>query len=177
MSDPSRTVRSYECRNCEELRLNAGHPELITECVVCKGKPKKAQGSYVGMPAYLKLEQFGTVIREAFPEGTPFLVGSALRHHQWRDVDVRLMLPDADFARIIGPLTKPRYLNPRWNALCVAFSVYGQHLTGLPIDFQIGDTTHENTEYGGQPRSAIGVMPGVVGCVDHATGEKVTSWD
>lgn len=26
------------CRNCAELRMNAEHPELITECVVCKGR-------------------------------------------------------------------------------------------------------------------------------------------
>lgn len=49
----------------------------------------------VGMPAYLLLQEFGSQVWHAF--GTPpYLVGSALDGKQWRDVDIRLILADAD---------------------------------------------------------------------------------
>lgn len=112
----------------------------------------------VGMPAYLKLEAFGRVIREAFPEGTPYHVGSSLLGKEWRDVDVRLMLPDDVYEREFGPYIQPQYRNKRWNALCCAFSCYGSDMTGLPIDFQIQDHTNANLEYN-NPRSALGIIP------------------
>jgi len=140
--------------------------------------PPKQRGVYIGMPAYLHLCRFADVIRDAFPEGGVYLVGSALARQDWRDVDIRLMLPDAAYARIIGPLTKPRYANPRWRALCVAFAALGRDMTGLPIDFQIDQQSAANAEEAGRPRSAIasGNGPRCVGQIDHATGEKVEDW-
>ncbi len=97
----------------------------------------------VGMPAMLKLQRFGGVICDAF--GTlPYLVGSASERKDWRDVDVRLILSDADYERICGPLEHPHYLNDRWNAFCIAFASLGADMTGLPIDFQIDQQTEAN---------------------------------
>jgi hypothetical protein len=140
--------------------------------------PKESRGCYVGMPAYLHLQRFAEVVREAFPGGGVYLVGSTLYHEHWRDVDVRLMLPDDAFATIIGPLTSPRYVNPRWNAMCLAFSALGRHMTGLLIDFQIDQQTAANVEFKGKRRSAIaaGNGPRCIGQIDHATGEPVADW-
>lgn len=109
----------------------------------------------VGMPATIKLHQFGAVVRDAFGE-VPYHVGSSVKAKTgWRDVDVRLILSDEDFARIVGELTVPRCLNARWNALCLAFAALGREMTGLPVDFQIDQQTDANERYGSKPRSAL----------------------
>jgi hypothetical protein len=112
----------------------------------------------VGMPARLRLDQFGEVVREAFGH-CPYLVGSAARGKEWRDVDVRLILPDDEFEQVVGELTRPRCLNLRWNALCLAFAALGHQMTGLPIDFQIDQQTQANEEHDGL-RHALHVVDG-----------------
>ena len=112
----------------------------------------------VGMPAYMKLDAFARELRHIFPECTGvFLVGSALYSKQWRDIDIRVMLPDAEYEREFGPYPEhqPQYSSPRWNALCCALSCWGSEMTGLPIDCQIQDTTRANDE-NPKVRSALG---------------------
>lgn len=114
----------------------------------------------VGMPAHLYLHEFGSQVFSAFG-AMPFHVGSSLTQKSgWRDVDVRLILPDAEYARL--ELGKPNlpHQNGKWVALCLAFSALGTHMTGLPIDFQIQQETRANEEYPkGYPRSVLGVVP------------------
>lgn len=114
--------------------------------------------NYVGMPAGMKLEEFGSQVWAAFGD-PPFLVGSALRSKSWRDVDVRLMLADETYEAI--GLGDPNYQhhNGKWVALCLAFSALAREMTGLPVDFQIQERTKANQTYAGQPRFAIGVVP------------------
>src|SRR5436309_1503001 len=107
----------------------------------------------VGMPAWILLNQFGKVLYDAFGDW-PYLVGSATRGKQWRDVDVRLILEDAEYERMIGKLESPPMLNHRWSAFCVAFSLLGKQMTGLPIDFQIDQQTDANRKHDG-PRHAL----------------------
>lgn len=129
----------------------------MTDTDETPGEQKQRVNVGVGMPAYLHLEAFGEVLRDAFPEGTPYLVGSSLFGRDWRDVDVRLLMRDEDFERTIGPIVHPAYRNRRWNALCVAFSALGSSMTGLPIDFQIQPLTDANTRYP-RARSALGAV-------------------
>lgn len=126
------------------------------------------------MPATLKLQWFGRVVHEFFGE-YPYHVGSSLkctlgRADTWRDVDVRLILADEDFDALFGKLTRPRCLNLKWNAACLAFSALGRDMTDLPIDFQIDRQTEANEDYGKEPRSAIGILTaeGVAYAGDHA---------
>jgi hypothetical protein len=68
----------------------------------------------IGMPATLKLEWFARVIHEFFGEYA-YHVGSSLKcslgqAETWRDVDVRLILPDENFDALFGTLTEPRCL-------------------------------------------------------------------
>lgn len=112
----------------------------------------------VGSPAILFLEQFGSVVWDAFG-APPYLVGSAAKGKVWRDVDVRLMLSDAEFLAMFGkPAPLHSWTSGKWAALCMAFSVLGKQMTGLPIDFQIQDTTHANKAYAEGPRWAIGLL-------------------
>jgi hypothetical protein len=117
-------------------------------------------GKGVGMPAALKLEHFGRVLYEFFGHRA-YQVGSSLKcslgqAETWRDVDVRMILPDEEFDDLFGMPTRPRCQNLKWNAACLAFAALGRDMTDLPIDFQIDRQTEANEEYPG-PRSALGV--------------------
>lgn len=107
----------------------------------------------VGMPAWLYLNRFGRVVYEAFGEW-PYLVGSAARGKQWRDVDVRLILEDAEYERLFGDPKQPRETNPTWVAFVLAFTELGRKMTGLPIDFQIDHQSTANRIHDG-PRHAL----------------------
>lgn len=110
----------------------------------------------VGMPAALFLDEFGKQVWNAF--GTPaYLVGSALQGKKWRDVDVRLILPDEEYKKLgLGDPKNP-HTNLKWVSLVMAYSILGKHMTGLPIDFQIQQQTRANEMYDG-PRSALIVI-------------------
>lgn len=91
------------------------------------------------------LRTWASTLREAFG-AMPYLVGSVARDEEWRDVDVRVMLDDDD------PLLADRR---RARALNVALTLWGQHVTRLPIDCQLQATTEGNTHDG--PRLPLGM--------------------
>lgn len=106
----------------------------------------------VGMPAGIWLSKFGAIVADYFGE-TPYHVGSSLASKTWRDVDVRLILSDDEFARRFGANPSAE-TNPRLAAITLAFAALGTQMTGLPIDFQIQAMSHANQRYPG-PRSAL----------------------
>ena len=91
-------------------------------------------------------------IRRAF--GTPpYLVGTAGvgSAGTYRDVDVRLMLDDEQFAAVCPT-------RERWELLCLAIGAYLRERTGLPqIDFQVQITSLANERYGDKPRNPLGM--------------------
>lgn len=101
----------------------------------------------VGMPQEIQLRQFGTFLYDAFGE-MAYHVGSSLRQKDgWRDVDVRVMLEDAEYARMeLGEPNRPQE-NARWVAVVLAWSTFGRVLTGLPIDFQLQQRSAANAEF------------------------------
>lgn len=116
----------------------------LDSCVPSGNPEKKRAG--IGMPATLYLQQFGDVIVQAFGE-YPYHVGSFLTESTWRDVDVRLMLSDEQYASWgFGDPEYPHH-NAKWCAFCAAFSELGRRMTGLPIDFQVQDTTTANIKH------------------------------
>ncbi|MCW2767631.1 MAG: hypothetical protein JWO11_3590 [Nocardioides sp.] len=106
-----------------------------------------------GMPAGIWLHKFGSVVVDYFGH-TPYQVGSSLTGKDWRDIDVRLILPDDEFTARFGEIESPE-VNPKLGAITLAFSALGAHMTGLPIDFQIQTESHANGRYGDQSRSAL----------------------
>lgn len=105
-----------------------------------------------GMPAGIWLAKFGAIITDYFGH-VAYHVGSSLERKDWRDIDVRLILPDDEFAARFG--TNLNALgNTKLAAITLAFSALGRDMTGLPIDFQIQQQTHANATYSG-PRSAL----------------------
>lgn len=106
----------------------------------------------VGQPQQMLLMQFGDFIQEAFGTWSVYWVGSSMGDDKinWRDVDVRVMLDDDEWEKMFGDLDpNSPYGHPKWRAMCIAFSNYGRHLTGLPIDFQIQTVKMANEKYPG----------------------------
>jgi hypothetical protein len=114
----------------------------------------------VGMPETLLLDEFGYLVWSAFGD-YPYHVGSSVFKKQWRDVDVRLILEDAEYERMgLGDPQYPHH-NKKWVALTLAFAALGKSMTGLSIDFQIQQQTNANTTYSqkdGCVRSALGCV-------------------
>jgi len=100
----------------------------------------------VGMPASLHLDAFGREVNDAF-DSFPMLVGSSATSTTWRDVDLRLILPDAQFDALFPKLVKPSRTNPMWSLMCAALSELGRQRTGLPVDFQIQRMSDANKRY------------------------------
>ena len=108
------------------------------------------------MPASLRLEAWARRVADAFGHH-PYQVGSSVFGREWRDVDVRLILPDDEFDALFPGDGSQDYRDPRWALLCDALSELGRVQTGLPIDFQFQRTTEANEEFTG-PRSALGLL-------------------
>lgn len=98
-----------------------------------KSEPRPIVG--VGMPEWLKLKQFGA-IASSFFDAPAYLVGSAARGKEWRDVDVRVMLEYWSYFEMFGKGIPPGS-GAKWEATCLAFAALGREMTGLPIDFQV----------------------------------------
>lgn len=90
----------------------------------------------VGMPAYLKLWEFGEQVQRVFGK-YPRLVGSSIKHKNPRDIDVRLVFSKEDEGKFFHFVWGMRRAGTAWSAMCMAFSAYGKEMTGLNIDFQI----------------------------------------
>lgn len=143
---------------------------------------KGYRGVGVGMPHLMKLNEFGSQVWNVFGRA-PLLVGTALTSKKWRDVDVRLVLPDAEYVALFdakderpGPFADSydpieNAAREHWNAdthkcgkwvgLCLAFSALGKEMTGLPIDFQIQPESTANMLHPPEenPRYRLGFTP------------------
>lgn len=97
------------------------------------------------------LDQACQVVSRAFKGGPPYLVGTAGvgGAEKYRDVDVRLMLDDDEFAAACPT-------RERWELLCLAIGSYLSERSGLPVDFQIQRTEEANERYGDKPRNSLG---------------------
>ena len=103
-------------------------------------------------PASLRLlDDWGAAVRSSFPSSFgPFHVGSSFRGGDgtWRDVDVRVILNDADY-NALAAVMKPKRLN-------LMLTLCGRQVTGLPIDCQVQAQSWANERYP-HPRSALGL--------------------
>ena len=110
---------------------------------------KRTKATYIGAPACFALEQACQHIRDAFGEYGLYLVGSATQSPDWRDIDVRYILSDDDFAALFPDAGDNWEHDPRWLLLTVAISTWLAKETGLPIDFQFQPQTHANEKHDG----------------------------
>ena len=106
-----------------------------------------------GMPQGIWLNKFGVIVEQVFGH-TPYQVGSSLKSKDWRDVDVRLILPDDEYDAMFGR-QRLNYVDPKLAGLTLAFAALAKEMTGLPVDFQFQRQTHANKVYGGEWRSPL----------------------
>lgn len=119
------------------------------------------RANYVGAPEMFLLNQACRMVEEAFPFGYgTFLVGSSLHKRDWRDVDVRTIIPDEDYLRLFPGDLEASWRHPTWSLICSSIALYLSKASGLPIDFQIQSFTEANKRYGGpeHKRSALGLF-------------------
>lgn len=108
----------------------------------------------VGQPDGYLLLLFGMEVRQAFGHYAYHVGSSLMDKRDWRDVDVRLMLPDEEYEDYFGDPTTEGHDALRLMSWNLAWSTLGRKMTGLPIDFQFQDTTLANAEFSA-PRGAL----------------------
>jgi len=118
---------------------------------------ERQRAHWLHLPDEMRLNQACVNLGKAW--ATPYLVGSAMQRPDWRDVDVRIILPDADFEAMfnVPADADPMPLRLRWSIICSLISRQLTEATGLPVDFQFQSQTQAN-QYGG-PRNPLGFFP------------------
>ena len=111
---------------------------------------------YIGAPKCFVLEWACRQITEAFDCYGCYLVGSALERADWRDVDLRLIMHDEDFAKLFPDAGQHWEHDARWLLLTASISEHLSRVTDLPIDFQFQPQSHANEHHNGM-RSAMGL--------------------
>lgn len=120
-------------------------------------KPKRKKFNYVGAPAIFALQQQCQDINRAFGHFGCYLVGSALERPDWRDIDVRFVMEDAEFAKLFPDAGENSWeFDPRWMLLTISISERLSKVTGLPVDFQFQRMSHANERHNG-PREPLGL--------------------
>jgi hypothetical protein len=125
-------------------------------------KPAMRSASYLSPPDLHRLDWACRPIRAAFGS-PPYLVGSVLTRPDFRDIDIRLILPDDTMVRLFGVdgvYGTPEHPTPHPLQLLlhIALSDLIARAAGLPwpIDFQIQSMTEANVPEHG-PRNPLGV--------------------
>jgi hypothetical protein len=113
----------------------------------------QVQAVGVGSPAVFYLHEFGRLVHTFFGE-FPFLVGSALKGKNPRDIDVRVRINEKKFRALFDDITACGG-GSRYAVVCMAFSALGEKMIGLPVDFQIQHPSWFN-KFLDQPRLELG---------------------
>lgn len=99
------------------------------------------KGCYLSTLELHELDEACAPFLSAFGEH-PYLVGSASERPDFRDVDVRLILPDEEFDALFADR------KGLWALLSRLGSTYLRDKTGLPVDFQVQRQSQANVKYG-----------------------------
>ncbi len=110
-------------------------------------KEGRRPASYLTTADFARLNHACLPIAEAFPHRV-YLVGSSLEREEYRDLDVRVILGEEEFAA-----TFPNVFV--WSLFCLGVTEYLQRVTGLPIDFQVQRMAEANERHTGS-RNPIG---------------------
>jgi len=111
--------------------------------------------SYIPAHAQFALDAAAKAIDRAYDSYGVMLVGSCLERKDYRDVDVRCVLSDAEFEALF-PKDESQVLRPRWQVQCLALSAWLRSMTGLPIDFQFQKISVATAKFKGEKRVMLG---------------------
>jgi hypothetical protein len=117
-----------------------------------------SRSTYLLVSQINTLDTWGKELENMFPVkmkvyGT-YIVGSAVQHKDWRDVDIRQIVSDADFEKL-KKVIDIGYFNHM-------VSIWGQQITGLPIDYQVQGIGHEDNKNSKGYHHPIGLRDGYV---------------
>lgn len=115
------------------------------------------RANYIPAPHYFNLNMACRPLVEAFG-WCVYLVGSSLEKRDYRDVDIRCILDDVEYARLFPGLSDNPAFSPLWSLMCSSISLYLSQHSGLPVDFQIQQQTEANQIEGRTKRHAIGIF-------------------
>lgn len=111
---------------------------------------------YLDAPDLDRLDLASVLVREVLND-TPYLVGSCLVRADYRDIDIRVILPDERFD-VLFPGHPHR--DPLRHLIQVALTNHYVTATGLSrIDFQIQRFTDANKKYPTGVRQPLGSYP------------------
>ncbi len=111
---------------------------------------------YIGQPAHLHLDAACTLLHHAY--GPCYLVGRCLTHRDYRHVDIRIILPDAEFAAEFGAGYEQARRTPRWICLCAGLGAYVAQATGLLVDLQIQSQAWSDRWFAAERRVPVGAL-------------------
>lgn len=151
--DPVLTIDALRALLDERSAVLTRSAELEAENARMREEPEPKLVKYgptgTGVPATMHLEAFGQTVKQAFGHVAYHVGTSAVSKTGWRDVDVRLMLPDDEFDALFPGYGTAHHIDAFWSLICAAISELGRARTGLPIDFQIQRTSDANEKYPG----------------------------
>ncbi len=104
------------------------------------------RASFLSAPEAFDLRNVIEIVNQAF--GMSYLVGSCLTTRDYRDVDIRCIMPDEEFNRRFPGVGEEPLYDAEWSLICAAVSEWLQKRTGLPIDFQIQRMSYANKVFG-----------------------------
>jgi hypothetical protein len=130
----------------------------------------KARTGLLTTTEMFHLDQACQLISKAFGGRPPYLVGTAGvgGAESYRDVDVRMILADDEFAEACPT-------RERWELLSLAIGAYLASRTGLPIDFQLQRATEASARHGKRPRNPLGIS-GAAARVFAGGGDGTPDW-
>lgn len=109
-----------------------------------------SRANYLTVTQNMLLADWGRKVYQSFYyEAMPYLVGSCLARADFRDVDVRVMMTSDEYAAITSVMRASR--------VNLGLSLWGQQVTGLPIDCQIQTFEEGNSMVGRTDRHALGI--------------------
>jgi hypothetical protein len=111
-----------------------------------------ARGNFLPAPHAYRLDQAVLPLVSAFGQCI-YQVGSSLHTRDYRDVDVRAILSDEQFARLFPNGNLDALLSVMTTAISAQLSL----ASGLPIDFQFQKQSEANARFDGS-RSAVGIF-------------------
>lgn len=130
------------------------HPAIVVS------RPPKDTWCHLGADELDRLDHASLIVDRAF-DSRAYLVGSCLEHPHWRDVDVRVVLADDEYAHLFRcGLGSTMRADPMWSLICASVSEYLSRLTGLPIDFQVQQRTYATEKFGARKRVPLGLYIG-----------------
>jgi hypothetical protein len=109
----------------------------------------KTQCNYLTPSELLKLRNACILISQAYDDCYLMLVGSCLEKPDFRDVDVRCIIPDIEFGYLFPASAEEEVFDARWSLLCTSISDWMKSVTGLPVDFQFQKMSLANERFTG----------------------------